>query len=157
MNSKMECGDTAAPVPISQEDQLEIQELYRRIQRSKAKLVGPDGKTQNLPESLYKFLVQLIADLYEGKSVSIIQSEAQLTTVEAGRLLGVSRRFLINLLENKEIPHHKVGTHRRIYVRDLFAYKAKRDGNRRKVISDLAKAERADGLYEKEPPHVEPD
>ncbi len=33
-------------------------------------------------------------------------------------MLGVSRQFLIKLLERDEIPHHMVGTHRRIYVRD---------------------------------------
>lgn len=81
-------------------------ELYQKIQRSRAKLVGPDGKTQSLPVSLYEFLVKLIADLCEGQSVAIVQNDAQLTTVEAARMLGVSRQFLVNLLERDEIPYH---------------------------------------------------
>lgn len=67
-------------------------------------------------------------------------------------MLGVSRQFLIKLLERGDIPHHLVGTHRRIYVRDLLAYKAKRDSNRRKVLDDLTRAEAEDGLYDLEPP-----
>ncbi|MBI3682802.1 MAG: helix-turn-helix domain-containing protein [Acidobacteria bacterium] len=119
--------------------------------RSRAKLVGPDGRTQNLPVSLYEFLVKLIAGLCEGQSVSIVQNDAQLTTVEAARMLGVSRQFLIKLLERDEIPHHMVGTHRRVYVRDLLAYKAKRDSKRRQILDELTRAEAEDGLYDLEP------
>ncbi len=132
------------PSPISE---TQVLELYQKIQRSRAKLVGPDGKTQNLPVSLYEFLVKLIADLCEGQSVAIVQNDAQLTTVKGARMLGVSRQFLIKLLERGEIPHHMVGTHRRIYVRDLLAYKAKRDSNRRKILDDLTRAEAEDGIY----------
>ncbi len=141
-----------APLAISEADQRQVLELYQKIQQSRAKLIGPDGKTQNLPVSLCEFLVKLIADLCEGQSVAIVQKDAQLTTVEGARTLGVSRQFLIKLLERGDIPHHMVGTHRRIYVRDLLAYKAKRDSNRRKILDDLTRAETEDGLYDLEPP-----
>jgi excisionase family DNA binding protein len=65
-------------------------------------------------------------------------------------MLGVSRQFLIRLLERGEIPHHMVGTHRRIYVRDLLAYKVKRDSKRRQVLDELTHAEAEDGLYDLE-------
>jgi excisionase family DNA binding protein len=145
-------GSKPIPLAIPESDQKDIEKLYSAIQKSRAKLVGPDGRTQKLPVSLYQFLLQLIADLQEGKSVSIIQNEAKLTTVEAASLLGVSRQFLINLLEQGKLPFHKVGTHRRIYVKDVLAFKAKRDGQRRRVLDDLVDAEVADGLYDKIPP-----
>ena len=140
------------PLAISEADQRQVLELYQKIQRSRAKLVGPDGKTQNLPVSLYEFLVKLIADLCEGQSVAIVQNDGQLTTVEGARMLGVSRQFLIKLLERGEIPYYMVGTHRRIYVRDLLEYKAKRDSNRRKILDDLTRAEAEDGNYDLGPP-----
>ena len=139
------------PIALSNGDQKQVLELYRKIQRSRAKLVGPGGRTQKLPESLYEFLVTLIADLGEGHSVAIVQNDAQLTTVEASRMLGVSRQFLVKVLERGEIPHHMVGTHRRIYVRDLLAYKAKRDSKRGQILNDLTRAEAQDGLYDLEP------
>jgi excisionase family DNA binding protein len=145
--------EAQVPLAIAEADQKQVLELYQKFQRSRAKLVGPDGKTQSLPVSLYEFLVKLIAELCEGKSVAIVQNDAQLTTVEGARLLGVSRQFLIKLLERGDIPHHMVGTHRRIYVRDLLAYKAKRDSNRRKILDDLTRAEAEDGIYDLEPPH----
>ncbi len=144
--------ETRLPAALSDADQRQVVDLYQKIRRSKAKLVGPDGKTQNLPSSLYAFLVRLIADLCEGQSVAIVQNDAQLTTVEAARMLGVSRQFMVNLLERDEIPHHMVGTHRRVYVRDLLAYKAKRDSKRRQILDKLTRAEAEDGLYDLEPP-----
>lgn len=144
--------DAQVPLALSEADQNQVLELYQKIQKSRAKLVGPDGKTQNLPVSLYDFLVKLIADLSEGQSVALVQKDAQLTTVEGARMLGISRQFLIKLLERGDIPHHLVGTHRRIYVRDLLAYKAKRDSSRRKILNDLTRAEAEEGLYDLEPP-----
>lgn len=142
-------SEQAKPAQLSplERDQSEVLDLYRRLS-SRAKLIAPDGTSQSLPDSVHAFLHQLLADLTAGKSVSIIQSTAPLTTVESAKLLGVSRQFLVNLLESGEIPFHKVGSHRRVYARDLLAYKHRRDTARRKVLDDLVKAEVEEGLYD---------
>ena len=139
---------TQIPVIISQRDQQDIDGIYSRLQKASAKLVGPDGKTQVLPNNVYSFLCQLLADLTAGSSVTILQNNALLTTIEASKMLGMSRQFFVNLLTKGEIPFVKVGTHRRIYARDLLAYKAKRDAARRKVLDDLARAEYDEGTYD---------
>jgi excisionase family DNA binding protein len=139
---------TTTPMAICRDDQKDVLRLYSKIKKSKAKLVGPDGKSHNLPESLYKFLVQLVLDLNEGKSVSIFQRDAAMTTVEAANLLGVSRQYLVKLLEREAIPHSKVGTHRRVLVRDVLAFKSKRDASRRKALDELARAETDEGTYD---------
>jgi excisionase family DNA binding protein len=133
--------------PISGGDRHEIDILYNTLRMSKAKLVGPDGQPRLLPQSLHSFLVQLIRFLNDEKAVSLVRNQASLTTVEAAAMLGVSRQFLVNILEKGEIPHHLVGTHRRIYAPHLLAYKSKRDQDRRKALRDLAKEEAAEGLY----------
>ena len=144
-----EAGDR---VPISEKDREEIEQLYQAIRRAKAKLVSPDGEAKLLPDSLYAFLIKLIALLNEGKSIYIVQNQPKLTTVEAAAMLGVSRQFLVNLLRKEEIPHHKVGTHRRIYAQDVLKYKSRRDERRQKAIRELAQAEASEGLYGKIPP-----
>lgn len=143
--------DTETPASILQEDGREIRKLYDAMRKGKAKLVGPNGEARVLPGSLYEFLVELIALLNEGKCVSIIQHQAQLTTVEASSMLGVSRQFLVGLLEKGEIPYHMVGTHRRIYAHHVMQFKAKRDQARRKTLSQLVEAEVAEGLYSRVP------
>jgi excisionase family DNA binding protein len=134
-------------VPISANDRKEIEKLYEHIRQGKAKLVSPDGEVRLLPSSLHLFLIELIGLLREGKSVYLIQNQAKLTTVEAAAMLGVSRQFLINLLNKNEIPYHMVGTHRRIYAKDLLRYKTQRDERRHNALRELVKAEAAEGLY----------
>jgi excisionase family DNA binding protein len=139
----------AYPIPIEESDQQEIKDIYEKIRSRRAKLVGPDGDATSLPASVYSFFLRLLADLEDGKSVSIIQVNAQLTTVQASNMLGVSRQFLIGLLNKDEIPHHMVGTHRRVYVKDLLAYKSKRDAKRKKALDELIRAEVADGTFDR--------
>lgn len=148
---EMNKASTSQPVPLSPSDQQDINELYQKLQKASAKLVGPDGKTQVLPNNVYSFLCQLLADLTSGSSVTILQNNALLTTMEASKMLGMSRQFFVNLLTKGEIPFIKVGTHRRVYARDLLAYKAKRDAARRKILDDLARAEHDEGIYDKMP------
>ena len=134
-------SEAKADVPISAREQREIIGIYEKLREAEAKLIGPDGKTEILPNNLYSFLLRLLADLRAGHSVTILQSRHELTTVEASKILGMSRQFLIKLLEKGEIPFHLVGTHRRLYVRDVMAYKIKRDLQRRETLDDLARQE----------------
>lgn len=144
-------GEAAAEIPISAREQREIIGIYEKLREAEAKLIGPEGKTEILPNNLYSFLLRLLADLRAGHSVTILQSRHELTTVEASKILGMSRQFLIKLLEKGEIPFHFVGTHRRIYVRDVMTYKLKRDLVRRETLDELAKREISKGDYDKIP------
>jgi excisionase family DNA binding protein len=141
----------APPVDISLREQREIIDIYLKLREAEAKLIGPDGKTEILPNNVYSFLLRLLADLRAGHSVTILQSRHELTTVEASKILGVSRQFLIKVLEKGAIPFHSVGTHRRMFVRDVLAYKSKRDTARRQTLDNLAKREFAKGDYDKIP------
>ena len=144
------------PVPLSQEDRSEVENLYEKLRTANAKLVGPDGRTDLLPNNVYSFLHRLLADLRAGNSVTILQSNANLTTVEASKLLGMSRQHLVQLLRKDEIPFYMVGTHRRLYARDVLAYKVKRDIERHKALNDLARKEYEEGLYHRMPDDTNP-
>src|SRR5271167_5235149 len=126
-------------------------DTYSKLREAEAKLVGPDGRAEILPNNLYSFLLRLLADLRAGNSVTILQSRHELTTVEASKILGMSRQFLVQLLEKGEIPFHMVGTHRRMYVRDVIAFKSKRDTMRRINLDALAKHEFDKGDYGRTP------
>lgn len=144
-------SEATADVAISAREQREIVGIYEKLREAEAKLIGPDGKTEILPNNLYSFLLRLLADLRAGHSVTILQSRHELTTVEASKILGMSRQYLIKLLEKGDIPFHLVGTHRRIYVRDVMTFKMKRDLLRRGTLDELAKQEIKQGDYDKIP------
>jgi len=143
----MIANEKAADVSISGQDRDEILELYAQIRAAEAKLARSDGKTQQFPPNLHSFLSQVLGELKAGKSVTILENNEALTTMEAARVLGVSRQFLVQLLEGNQIPFHRVGTHRRVYTRDLLAYKVDRDA-RRKIWDDLVRKEFEEGLYD---------
>jgi excisionase family DNA binding protein len=121
------------------------------------KLIHPNGEARLLPDSLSSFLAELAGLLNKGKSVMMVQDQAAFTTTKAASVLGVSRQFLVNLIDNGAIPCHMVGTHRRVYAQDLFRYKAVRDGSRHKAIRDLARAEAREGLYGRSPSAADAD
>jgi excisionase family DNA binding protein len=146
----------ASAVYISLREQREIVDTYAKLREVEAKLIGPDGRAEILPNNLYSFLLKLLADLRAGNAVTILQNRHEFTTIEAGKILGMSRQFLVRLLEKGEIPFHMVGTHRRMYARDVLGYKAKRDLSRRMILDDLARAEYAEGLYDQVPDDLSP-
>jgi excisionase family DNA binding protein len=155
-NAAMPQESQVSALDISPKEQKEIIDIYAKLREAEAKLIGPDGRTEILPNNLYSFLLRLLADLRAGHSVTILQNRHELTTIEAAKILGVSRQFLVQLLEKGEIPFHLVGTHRRMYVRDVTAYKSRRDASRRKTLDDLARREFAKGDYDKVPDDFHP-
>ena len=67
-------------------------------------------------------------------------------TQQSADLLNVSRPFLIKLLEGGEIAYAKVGRHRRVRAEDLFAYKARRDEERARLLSEMVELDAEHGL-----------
>ena len=86
-----------------------------------------------------RMVMELLMLIGKGEAVTLVPIGAQLTTQQAADMLNVSRPFLIKLLEDKQIPYHMVGTHRRIRAQDVFSYKHKRDAKRIKALDELAK------------------
>lgn len=99
-----------------------------------------------LPAGAVALLMDILEAMAAGRGVTIIPENAELTTVQAAQMLGVSRPFLIKLLEEGALPHRKVGKHRRIRLEDVTAYKAQIDKEREEVLNQLAAEAQAHGM-----------
>jgi excisionase family DNA binding protein len=100
-------------------------------------LVDAEGNRTELPDAIYEMMVHLIQSMKQGRSVIMMPEDETFTTQAAANFLGVSRQHLVDLLEEGEIPFHKVGSHRRVYFRDLKEYADRRDAKRRETLDDL--------------------
>ena len=100
-----------------------------------------------VPGSLVLVLRQVLGFMSQGKAVAVTSILRELTTQQAAEMLGVSRPFLIELLNKEQIPFHLVGTHRRIYLQDLLRYREHRDGQRKEILNRTAREAVADGDY----------
>lgn len=125
-----------------------IERALRPVADQRAEIVGPDGTRTELPESLYAVLIRAAQELRRGRGVSILPVGMELTTQQAADLVNVSRPFLIRLLEAGQIPFHRVGSHRRIRLDDLLAYRRRRSEERKAMLAGMAADAQELGLYD---------
>jgi excisionase family DNA binding protein len=145
----MSASSINEPIAVPQTEAVQMSELERLVEEGSTRLVAPDGRQIGLPDTVKELLLKILKSLQAGKAVSIVAEHQELTTQRAANILGVSRPFLIRLLEDGYIPFHMVGSHRRIYLQDLLAYKHRRDSARHEALDQLAKIELEAGTYEK--------
>jgi excisionase family DNA binding protein len=101
-----------------------------------------------LPASALRLLVDILTSMAEGKAITIIPINSELTSQQAADLLNVSRKFFIDeLLEKGKIAFRKVGRHRRIRFIDLMAYKQENDVKRLQAIDEMVEHDQSLGLY----------
>ena len=134
-------------IAIRPQNAKKIEDIGRMLNRGRVKLTGPMGENLSIPEPLYQLLKDAVTNLAQGRSLVLIPEEQQLTTQEAGELLGVSRPYLIRLLDAGEIAYSLVGRHRRIQMSDLVEY-AKRRVERRAALDKMARDAYDAGLYD---------
>jgi excisionase family DNA binding protein len=138
------------PTPKDSEQAQEaIRALSKILRRksSRAIRVQPEGGKEEVsvtvPREAFELFLDILAQMANGNAVSIVPVHAELTTQQAADMLNVSRPFLVNLLDEGKIPFRLVGTHRRVKVADLVAYKEKDAAHRKSVLDELtAEAQR---------------
>jgi excisionase family DNA binding protein len=92
-----------------------------------------------IPASALTLLYAILQNMAEGKAISIIPSDSEVSTQQAAELLNVSRPHLIKLLEAGKIPFKKVGSHRRILLKELITYDEKQKKDRENQLDFLSK------------------
>ena len=92
-----------------------------------------------LPRTLNEVLVRIVKSMGTNQSIYIVDDKQAVTTSVAADYLGVSRQYCVRILERGDIPCHYVGTHRRIYLKDVLSYLNHRTIERKAALDSMTR------------------
>lgn len=122
--------------------------LLSQADRNGVQLAAGDSGSVAVPGLVVDLLKQVCAVLDRGDGVVVSEVARMLTTSEAARMLAVSRPTLIGLLDKGEMQSQKVGTHRRVALRDVLDYRRLRIEQQRRTYEAMMAEQDALGIYE---------
>lgn len=107
-----------------------------------------DGQFVDLPPEVSDVITDLIGRFADGDGVLVGSIGAMLTTSQAADLLGISRTYVVRLIDAGKIPVEYRGTHRRIRVKDVVAYLDSSRRDRAEKLTALAHLSDRTGQYD---------
>src|SRR5664279_1325785 len=96
------------------------------------------GDQVALPVEVYKVVYQVVEAMRAGLAVTVAPQSQKLTTQQAADLLGISRPTLIKMLDAQRIPYDRIGSHRRILLRDVLAFRNQRREEQYAALEETA-------------------
>jgi excisionase family DNA binding protein len=137
------------PRSLSRKDRADLPRLVQFAEAHRRPcLRSADGQEIRLPQAVYDVLLHVAREMTQGRSIVLMPEDEDFTTQAAADFLGMSRQYLVRLLDEKKLPSHKVGTHRRVRLKDLRAYAAVRNKDRRAILEGMFGAAKEAGLYD---------
>lgn len=118
------------------------------LRRRPRRLTLPDGTTMHLPETAVDGLIEMLDAIAHGENATVVRSPREVTTQQAATVLNVSRPTVVRLIEEGELPARKVGSHRRILLRDLLTFRDKIVAERRAALEEMTRDAEDLGLYD---------
>jgi excisionase family DNA binding protein len=147
-----------SPVSVPDEQREEFAELFRMLEdvatdvrehgEGACQIIGPEGQSLTLPESVFYLLERVVEVLARGDAITVVPVHKELTTQQAADILNVSRQYLVRLLDDGKIPFTRTGTHRRVRFDDIMTYKKERDRKRLDSLDELTRASQEYGGYD---------
>ena len=96
------------------------------------------GDQVELPVEVYNVVHQVVEAMAAGLAVTVAPQSQKLTTQQAADLLGISRPTLIKMLDAQRIPYDRIGSHRRILLRDVLAFRNQRREEQYAALEETA-------------------
>ena len=114
-----------------------------RVQVTEA---GSATTTLDVPPSAARLILAMLKEMGNGKALTLVADEAEITTQQAAEILHVSRPYFVGLIDKGLIPARMVGPQRRVMLADVLAYKAETKAKRREALRELVAYDQELGL-----------
>lgn len=112
-------------------------------------LLTSGGDVIELPKAINDLFVSVVQAMKQKQAVFLMHEDEAFTTQAAANFLGMSRQFFVRLLDQNELPFHHVGTHRRVFFKDLVKYQHERSKTRKAGLDKMTEELVAAGLYDR--------
>lgn len=128
----------------------QLKSLFQVVERgARPVLIGTNGESIELPKALNDLFVAVVEAMKRKEAVFLMHENEAFTTQAAANFLGVSRQFLVRLLEDGKIPFHHAGTHRRVFFKDLVKFQHDRSKTRRAKLDSMTEELVEAGVYDR--------
>lgn len=135
------------PLPPSPRNRARIGKVRSALSEGRL-AVTIDGAPFTLPREVAQAFDRAVEYLANGEPVLVIPASAELTTGEAADILGVSRQYLVRLLDVGRIPHRREGAHRRLLLRDVIRYREQSRREQRAALDEMIQFSQDVGAYD---------
>lgn len=132
---------------LDAEDRDRAREMLR-VLGAHPRITTEDGTVLDLPASVAEALAEILEAAADGERALVLRSPEDLTTEQAGAVLGVSRPTVVRLVEAGKLPARMVGTHRRLALSEVLAYREASTKRRRRALDEMAREAEELGLYD---------
>jgi excisionase family DNA binding protein len=133
--------------PLTLEDRARAREVLRAL-GAHPRVTTEDGTALDLPASVTEALAEILEAAADGERALVLRSTADLTTEQAAAILGVSRPTVARLVDAGKLPARMVGTHRRLALTDVIAYREASDRTRSGALDRMVHEAEDLGLYD---------
>lgn len=138
---------------LSQQTRQQIERDIERLSESLAagrpiKLRLGDDQEIALPVTTIELIREALTLERDGKGFLLLEEGSEVSPEKAAEMLRISRPTLLKKLDNREIPFHYVGSHRRIAVADVLAYRNKQKERAQAALQQMRDEADEMGIYE---------
>lgn len=130
------------------EDRQVASEALAALRRRPRRFTLPDGTTVRLPKVAVDGLIEMLDAVAHGEDATVVRTPREVTTQQAATVLNVSRPTVVKLIDEGTVPARKVGSHRRVLLTDLLAYRDKVVSERRAALDEMTREAEELGLYD---------
>jgi excisionase family DNA binding protein len=140
--------DPVAAPPADREIIAALQRLLTDESAAGVRIAKDGAESLAMPPSVLGILRRVVDLLSRDRAVIVESVGKELSISEAAEILGFSRAYLVQLLDEGAMPYSEVGGARRIGLDDVLAYASAFRDRRRAALAELVRLSEEMALYD---------